>query len=109
MNSHNAINSMNRVWLFELSAQGARTLAPGKAATLRVLAGGLWLTRSGDAEDHFLGAGDELPLEPGRVVVEPHGCDLARFELKEAALEAAPAQPRMGRWRLRPWRLAVAP
>lgn len=106
----NSINSMHRVWLFELSAQGARTLAPTQPATLRVLAGGLWLTRSGDAGDHFLQAGDELALGPGRTVVEPHGCALARFEVRQSLREGS--APRRGAWRwrgIRAWPLAVAP
>lgn len=42
----------------------------------------MWLTREGDAEDHFLAAGDSLWLEhPGLVVVQ--ALRPARFELHE--------------------------
>ena len=55
--------------------------------TLRVLAGRLWLTRSGDASDHFLKAGDCMELSGHGVLVQADpapgtpGSDAARFEL----------------------------
>lgn len=39
------------------------------AVRLRVVSGRVWLTRPGDPDDHFLGAGDELPLAPGGAVL----------------------------------------
>lgn len=35
------------------------------AVRLRVVSGRVWLTRPGDPDDHFLDAGDVLPLAPG--------------------------------------------
>lgn len=55
--------------------------------TLRVLAGRLWLTRSGDASDHFLHAGDCMALSGEAVLVQADpipgapATDAARFEL----------------------------
>ena len=55
--------------------------------TLRVLAGRLWLTRPGDASDHFLKAGDCMELSGHGVLVQADpapgtpGSDAARFEL----------------------------
>ena len=55
--------------------------------TLRVLAGRLWLTRPGDACDHFLKAGDCMELSGHGVLVQADlapgtpGSDAARFEL----------------------------
>ena len=56
--------------------------------TLRVLAGRLWLTRPGDASDHFLKAGDCMELSGHGVLVQadpapgmPGSDNAARFEL----------------------------
>ena len=38
---------------------------PAFDATIEVLAGGLWVTRLGDAEDYLLGPGDSLKLRGG--------------------------------------------
>jgi hypothetical protein len=43
--------------------------------TLRVEAGQVWMTRSGDPDDHFLRAGDAIRVPRGDVLVE--ACDAA--------------------------------
>lgn len=65
------------------TAPSTLTLAPGQALpfepgpghrTLRVLAGQVWLTQSGDRDDHFLRAGARHALATqGRVVLENDG------------------------------------
>ena len=41
-----------------------------QGGTLRVEAGQVWLTRSGDLDDHFLRAGDAIRVPPGDLLVE---------------------------------------
>ncbi|MGC4078080.1 MAG: DUF2917 domain-containing protein [Rubrivivax sp.] len=59
----------------------ALTLPPGPAGRrLRVLQGRVWLTISGNAEDFFVVAGEELALGacgPGGVVVQAEGREAA--------------------------------
>ena len=38
------------------------------AVTLRVIAGRVWVTRTGDLDDHFLDAGDQLRLEEATIL-----------------------------------------
>lgn len=57
----------------------ATTLRPGQARvinaseglTIRVLQGRMWVTRPDDRQDHFLTAGQDMPLTGPMVVVEP--------------------------------------
>ena len=49
--------------------EGASHLG-SRGGTLRVEAGQVWLTRSGDPDDHFLRAGDRIQVPPGDVLVE---------------------------------------
>ena len=49
--------------------QGASHLGTG-GGTLRVEAGQVWLTRSGDLDDHFLRAGEAIRVPPGDLLVE---------------------------------------
>jgi ferric-dicitrate binding protein FerR (iron transport regulator) len=44
------------------------------AVRLRVLAGRVWVTRPGDLDDHFLGAGEQLRLDArSRVLIGAEG------------------------------------
>jgi hypothetical protein len=49
--------------------QGASHLGT-HGGTLRVEAGQVWLTSSGDPDDHFLQAGDAIRVPPGDALVE---------------------------------------
>lgn len=49
-------------------------------AVLRVRSGRLWLTQSGDSNDHFLVAGDTFRVGSTRVVLEADTPQAARFE-----------------------------
>lgn len=75
---------------------------------LRVVSGRLWLTQSGDAQDHFLHAGDALHLSDQRVVIEAQ-CD-TRYVFEAAQPpEAHPLWRLFWRWlRKKPHRLAQA-
>jgi len=70
-----------------------RVLPRGHASWLRrphegvmqviVEAGRLWLTQSGDPDDHFIAAGEDWVLcGPGEVVVESDGEEMAVFSLR---------------------------
>src|SRR5687767_11956946 len=60
------MNSQESWFLYE----GASHLGT-QGGTLRVEAGQVWLTRSGDPDDHFLRAGDAFQVPPGDALVEP--------------------------------------
>lgn len=72
-------------------------LPPGRAVTLPTLAGHLlrvtqgrvWLTRHGDPDDHFLDAGERMPLHDaaGPIVIEAVGgpaCCRLEVDVREA-------------------------
>ncbi len=65
----------------------------GHAARLRVLAGRAWVTRSGDPQDHFLAAGDSLPVPRAGVAVIS-----AEEALDLCVDECAPAPATDGPW-----------
>lgn len=74
-------------------------LCPGRTLTLSrsphwllVLEGRVWLTSSGDPDDHFLHAGQRLRLA-GRqhVVVQAEGAQAARCQLVPGGAAEAPA------------------
>lgn len=65
--------------LHHLSAGQTQTLHPRPGAVLRVQGGQLWITQTGNAEDHFIRAGGILPLTRGRVVVQAEGGQPARY------------------------------
>ena len=63
-------------WLADgpLSACRARLLRSRRPGRLTVSAGRVWVTRSGDLDDHVLGAGQALAVRAHeQVVVEPWG------------------------------------
>ncbi|MDQ5898553.1 MAG: hypothetical protein QG612_2639 [Pseudomonadota bacterium] len=79
-----------------------RVLPRGHATWLRrphegvmqvsVQAGRLWLTQSGDPDDHFIAAGEDWVLcGPGEVVVESDGEEMAVFSLRFGAEPQAPS------------------
>lgn len=80
-------------------APGALCVLDGSAALqLTVLQGRLWVTCSGDADDHFLQAGAVWrPGRRGRLVLENDGAGPARFRLDTGpgAPAARAAQPSM--------------
>jgi Protein of unknown function (DUF2917) len=45
------------------------TLTPFQPTSLHLRCGGLWVTQTGDDRDHFLKAGQSMPLAPGRLTV----------------------------------------
>lgn len=62
------------------------------ALRLQVQQGRVWLTRSGDSDDHFVAAGQALQLPPGRgTVIENDGRQPARLQLRPA-LHGLPSQ-----------------
>ena len=60
-------------------------------ATVRVRSGVLWITQSGDPEDHFLGPGEHLRLCGGRVVIEAQGHNRAACQVVPATAPVAQA------------------
>jgi hypothetical protein len=76
-------------------------LPPGRAVTvpaqsghlLRVTHGRVWLTRTGDPDDHFVDAGERMPLHDagGPVVIEAvGGAACCRLEPDVGAVHDAP-------------------
>lgn len=67
--------------LFDLRPGAPRSLrATAAILEVRCLAGVVWLTREGDAEDYILGAGESLRLaNRGRIVAQAIGAS-ARIE-----------------------------
>lgn len=78
----------------ELPAGRAVTLPTGSGHALRVTEGRIWLTQSGDPDDHFIDAGERVPLGDGRgsVVIEAVG-GAARCRMEVAQLATGNAQP----------------
>lgn len=69
--------------LGELPAQAARTIEAGDGLTLRVLQGRLWVTQTGQHQDHFPQAGDELWLQGPTVVLQADaGAEPVRYALE---------------------------
>jgi Protein of unknown function (DUF2917) len=58
--------------LILLPGQAVR-LHPLPTTTLKVVSGRVWVTQSGDPQDHFLGPGTSLMLDQGRLVLEAQG------------------------------------
>ncbi|WP_101047521.1 DUF2917 domain-containing protein [Macromonas nakdongensis] len=83
-----------------LPADQALTLATAPGQVLRVLAGRLWLTQSGQPDDRFVSAGQTWVLGPGRTVVQADAGP-ARYTVGPApapsAVRATPAWPVLGR------------
>jgi Protein of unknown function (DUF2917) len=48
----------------QLHLQVGEVIRAQQRSRIRVLTGRLWLTRAGDAEDHFMEAGDDAQLMP---------------------------------------------
>jgi hypothetical protein len=65
----------------ELPPGAALTLPPLAALDLHLLSGRLWLTRSGDPDDHFVEAGSRLLLDGHGCVVENDSRTPARLRL----------------------------
>ena len=59
------------------------------AAQLRVLRGRVWVTRAGDADDHFLDAGAQMWLPPGsHALIGAEGAAQLAFEAQPAPFAA---------------------
>lgn len=86
-----------------LTPSSPLSLRPGAVQTLarphdgctRVLVqtGRLWLTQSGDADDHFIAAGEDwLLYGPGEVVIECDSAEAARVLVWHGAPAVSPAR-----------------
>lgn len=76
-----------------------RVLRIGRPLRLAVLHGRLWITRTGELDDHFLGPGDEIAVAPGQRVwvgAESAACWQLLAPLRPAAPGGAARRP----WRL---------
>jgi hypothetical protein len=84
-----------------------RVLRIGRPLRLSVLQGRLWITRTGELDDHFLGPGDEIAVAPGdRVWVgaESAACWRLLAPLRPAAASHAARRPWWPGW----WRRRIA-
>lgn len=96
---HEAMNTQHTP--ISLHAGQVITLPNSRDHWLLVLQGRVWLTQSGDADDHFLQAGQRLLLgNHGHVVIEADGGEPARCSLQHAWASAgqgseakSPAKP----------------
>ena len=64
---------MHSVQTLDLAERQMLVLDGGHGARVRVLRGAAWLTSEGDLGDRVLEAGAELPLGPGRTLIEALG------------------------------------
>jgi quercetin dioxygenase-like cupin family protein len=80
----------------QLAAGELHRWRSARAVELQVLAGRVWVTQSGDEDDHFLAAGDTLALRRGALaLIEAE--DAARLRLLAPA--GVPLQSRAARSR----------
>ena len=90
----------------QLHLAGLLRLQAQRAGWLQVAGGKVWITRSGDAADHVLAAGEGLWLGTGeQVLAEPWRAGEAA-DLRWAQTAAVPAQ-RLARSRGGVWRVAA--
>lgn len=76
---------------------GVRQAKVVRAGVLHVASGTVWLTRSGEFDDHVLGAGASMRIAPGqRVWVQPW----TEGERARLCWRADQPRPRGARWRL---------
>ena len=73
-----------------LKSGRAEAFDPVAGEILRVLRGRLWVTQSGQREDHFVGPGQWLALGRGRVVIEADLGVTAVYERRRIAGWHAP-------------------
>ena len=77
-----------------LAAGQTQSLPEGAATVLHVVNGLLWLTQSGDANDHFVAAGQSIALRGSRVVVQAEGGRAAAYLVRKASERSNPAAPK---------------
>jgi hypothetical protein len=79
----------------QLAAGELHRWRSARTVELQVLAGRVWVTQSGDEDDHFLAAGDTLALRRGALALieAESGANLRLF----AAAAALPSTPWWGR------------
>lgn len=70
---------------FRIAAGAMLTLRHGRDLRIEVTEGRLWVTAAGDAQDHFVGAGERHSLGRARaVVIENIGVETALLRLVPA-------------------------
>ncbi len=71
----------------QLCLQSGEILRPRLQSHMRVLKGRLWLTRSGDQDDHFMQIGDDAQLKPNEspLVEAVNGSALISLEMTNTA------------------------
>ena len=83
--------------LHQLKAGTARTLHYPARTVLTVISGRLWITQSGQTDDHFLCAGQSLEVGRGRLVIEADARSTAHFRVTQpttlAPLKTLATQP----------------
>ena len=77
--------------------QGARQTRAPADGVLQVTCGQVWLTRSGEADDHVLRAGESMRLAPGQAVLVQPWTDGERARV---SWRADQPRPRASRWRV---------
>jgi len=82
----------------QLPAGELRRWRSAGTVELQVLAGRVWVTQSGDEDDHFLAAGDTLALRRGALALieAESGASLRLFAPAKAALPSTPWWRRLG-------------
>lgn len=73
---------MREIRTFELDRRDAPTRwSSHRPQTLRVLRGQIWMTVEGEADDHWLAAGDAIELTSFSTIWVSGACDGSRFSL----------------------------
>ncbi|MDR5739083.1 MULTISPECIES: DUF2917 domain-containing protein [unclassified Caballeronia] len=77
---------MREIRTFELDGRDAPTRwTSHRPQTLRVLRGQIWMTVEGEADDHWLKAGDAVELKPYSTIWVSGTCEGSRFALASAS------------------------
>lgn len=80
---------MREIRTFELDRRDAPTRwSSHRPQTLRVLRGQIWMTVEGEADDHWLNAGDAIELKPYSTIWVSGACEGSRFSLASESASA---------------------
>jgi quercetin dioxygenase-like cupin family protein len=87
--------AMREVRIFELEQdEPAATWRVARPSIFKVIAGEVWLTVEGDAEDYWLSAGETFELPRGAAAWVSAGKEGARFALASGSEQAEAPMPR---------------
>ena len=78
------VNAMQKLFMKDSHTMNAGDVLAGVAlrpCSLRVVAGRVWITREGDRDDHWLSAGERLPIRPDQLIVVEADSSASQVEI----------------------------